>query len=343
MKNKLGFTLIELLAVIVILAIIALITTPIILNVIEDARKQAVKDSAYGYIDAVEKQIIVNKMDDNKEKLSNKVYKVSSLNAYGVMIKGEAPSNDSWVQIKNGQVVDYSLKIGVYVVNYDKVNKVAVVTKNGTIREAETGPVKIEATENDTHKGIVYLDPTNLDKTCKESDIVSTTGTKSGCMKWYIYDEEGNNYKMILDHNTTKGVAWSSLNVGNDTVGWQGSPRLISADEVAKITNNKSFNSATTTYSNWFYLDSNNQTAVASSTNKSKYAWLFDHTRLCASSGCNLSDSNTSGDGYYTSNLIYGGSFVWGVTRVGKLNFLSKTSTSYGIRPVITIPKSILE
>ncbi|MBR6689974.1 MAG: prepilin-type N-terminal cleavage/methylation domain-containing protein [Bacilli bacterium] len=40
MKNK-GFTLIELLAVIVILAIIALIATPIILGIIDDARKEA--------------------------------------------------------------------------------------------------------------------------------------------------------------------------------------------------------------------------------------------------------------------------------------------------------------
>ena len=38
---KKGFTLIELLAVIIILAIIALIATPIILNVIDDAKKSA--------------------------------------------------------------------------------------------------------------------------------------------------------------------------------------------------------------------------------------------------------------------------------------------------------------
>ena len=45
MKNK-GFTLIELLAVIVILAIIALIATPIILGIINDARTEAKKRSA---------------------------------------------------------------------------------------------------------------------------------------------------------------------------------------------------------------------------------------------------------------------------------------------------------
>lgn len=45
MKNK-GFTLIELLAVIVILAIIALIATPVILGIINDSRTQAKKRSA---------------------------------------------------------------------------------------------------------------------------------------------------------------------------------------------------------------------------------------------------------------------------------------------------------
>lgn len=39
--NKKGFTLIELLAVIVILAIIALIATPIVLGIINDARKSS--------------------------------------------------------------------------------------------------------------------------------------------------------------------------------------------------------------------------------------------------------------------------------------------------------------
>lgn len=45
MKNK-GFTLIELLAVIVILAIIALIATPIILGIINEARDEARERSA---------------------------------------------------------------------------------------------------------------------------------------------------------------------------------------------------------------------------------------------------------------------------------------------------------
>ncbi len=46
MKNKFGFTLIELLAVIIILAIVALIATPIILNVVDDAKISAGKSEA---------------------------------------------------------------------------------------------------------------------------------------------------------------------------------------------------------------------------------------------------------------------------------------------------------
>ncbi|MDD3049319.1 MAG: type II secretion system protein, partial [Bacilli bacterium] len=50
--NKKGFTLIELLAVIVILSIIAVITVPMIMNVIDKAKLGALEDSAYGLIES---------------------------------------------------------------------------------------------------------------------------------------------------------------------------------------------------------------------------------------------------------------------------------------------------
>ncbi len=50
---KKGFTLIELLAVIVILAVIAIIAVPIIINIIDDARRNAAVRSADGYVRAV--------------------------------------------------------------------------------------------------------------------------------------------------------------------------------------------------------------------------------------------------------------------------------------------------
>ena len=53
-KTKQGFTLIELLAVIVILAVIALIATPLIMNVINDAKRGAARDAGYNVIKAGE-------------------------------------------------------------------------------------------------------------------------------------------------------------------------------------------------------------------------------------------------------------------------------------------------
>ena len=51
-EKRKGFTLIELLAVIVILAIIALIATPVVLSMIERARKGAFTRSAEGVLNA---------------------------------------------------------------------------------------------------------------------------------------------------------------------------------------------------------------------------------------------------------------------------------------------------
>ena len=59
---KKGFTLIELLAVIVILAIIALIATPIVLSIINDSKESAVIRSAEFYVDTVENKIMQENM-----------------------------------------------------------------------------------------------------------------------------------------------------------------------------------------------------------------------------------------------------------------------------------------
>jgi len=65
MKNQKGFTLIELLAIIVILAIIAVITVPIILNVIDNAKRGTAQDSAYGYKDAISKYYVTEMFNNN--------------------------------------------------------------------------------------------------------------------------------------------------------------------------------------------------------------------------------------------------------------------------------------
>ena len=205
------------------------------------------------------------------------------------------------------------------------------------------------ASKTDKHKGIVYLDPTDLRKTCNASNSVSTTGTKEGCMKWYIFDDSGNNYTMILDHNTTATVAWNSTGSNSemkevasqlqeDTKTWDSSlnVRLITANEVAKITGNTKFD-ANEEGQSWFYLDGKKVTDK----NASQYAWLYDYTNGCTSNGCSIDDLNT--DGYWTSSSCTGSeSDVWIIYRDGSLTVSAVSDTDSGLRPVITISKSIL-
>ena len=343
MKRK-GFTLIELLAVIVILAIIALIATPTILGVIEKARKGASEQSALGYIDAVEKQVAINQVK-NENLINDGTYNVPMT---GITVKGEAPTK-GWLKIEKGMVTNYSFVIGKY-----------VVTKGSeTVKGDE--PTKSEEEVTKTYSvysngTTIYYNPETNTK-CNESDAVSTTGTKTGCMKWYTFNDEGENsstVNMILDHNTTATVAYNSTGTNTemkevttaltaDTSTWNSSlkAKLITADEVAKITGNTSFNGATSTSDSWFYLDSNNQTQTAKTQGASKYAWLFDYTNECTSYGCNVANSSTLG--YWTSTpTANSDSYVWYIRRDGFLTNYNAYSTSLGIRPVITISKDII-
>ena len=133
--KKRGFTLVELLAVIVILAIIAVIATPIILGVIEKSKKGAAENSALGYTEAVEKQIARNLLDeDATNDITDGVYEIAALTSKKVKVKGDTPS-EGWVEIEKKQVVSYSIKIGDYVVTYNKENKNTDTTKNGDIAQ----------------------------------------------------------------------------------------------------------------------------------------------------------------------------------------------------------------
>ena len=64
MRNMKGFTLVELLAVIVILAIVALVTAPVILNTINDSRISGAKDKAWGTIEAVKTSFAIVQSDE---------------------------------------------------------------------------------------------------------------------------------------------------------------------------------------------------------------------------------------------------------------------------------------
>ena len=122
-QRKNGFTLIELLAVIVILGIIALISVPIIMNIIEESRKGAFKASVQSVFKAYETYELKNNFEiKEKEKISildlplthkenftsGKVYKEEN------NVKVENISNDAYCAsgtLENLQIIEGSCDI----------------------------------------------------------------------------------------------------------------------------------------------------------------------------------------------------------------------------------------
>ena len=196
-KNTKGFTLIELLAIIVILAIIAVITIPVILNVIENSRKGASVDSAYGYKESVQQYYISKAVANHNDQAPSGYKKVSSLSSEGFSVSGDTPT-DGWVKLDKGQVIDYSLKFGDYVVSYDKTTNSAVPVKNG-----EIGPMPAAKLYSESNNTLTKKDKSQM----QVGDIV-VLETETLQEKFIVLNDPN------APTGTTALLAINNLNVG---------------------------------------------------------------------------------------------------------------------------------
>ena len=182
--------------------------------------------------------------------------------------------------------------------------------------------------------------------------IASNTGTISGCMKWYVYNdnEDSSTLNLILDHNTTSSLAYKSIDNDNllkeqlsvDTGEWHENIlniSLITANSIAKITNNTTWSPITSTTN--FYFENNIEETPTSYTEK--YKWLYDRTSInCIETGC-ANNNDVDIKGYWTNNSLSDGTKSWAVNYDGSIVSIDNTnSTEYGIRPVIKIYKSYI-
>lgn len=124
MKNK-GFTLIELLAVIVILAIIALIATPVILGIINDARKHAAEESAKLILSNVQLAYSTAYMNGSKDESGNKT-------------SGTVPTLDD-VRTKFNETMDKAVWTGMKIESSDKSVNCTVTTSDNKLVVSCTG------------------------------------------------------------------------------------------------------------------------------------------------------------------------------------------------------------
>ena len=402
MKRK-GFTLIELLAVIVVLAIIALIATPIVMNTIKSAKKGAAERSADNYIEAVETAVATKRLDNvilEGEYIIQPDGSLCPLSGCGendkdkviIEMEGNKPSGGT-ITINNGQVTtDSTMTIGEYDVSYDETTKKYTATKletysikynltnvsgdssNGTSITTKgvktlkftansgyvlpdsvtvtgatsawnkttgtltlskvTGDVTVTITGEEmppyTNGEVVYFNVTT-GKKCSSSDYTGTqsnVGVKSGCMKFYAFNDDGKDtVNLILDHNTTAKVAWVSkedylaaggtesdyesngkndkgpltllAQLKTDTDGWQGTidPSNYTMDQTGQTSNAK----YTIDYSSYKarLITSQEVAQISGNTSwnekvaaKSNWFYYFDSKTVSASDTCK--SGNTS-------------------------------------------------
>lgn len=360
MKKKKGFTLIELLAVIVILAIIALIATPIVLNLIEKARLGSAKDSAYGVRKAAQlyyQAILiddVNAINDSITISFNNGTVTSSLASdVEYKIDGTVPKSGNITITKDGEISG-SVVINNYVCSISNSENVEC----GKKKKYENGE-------------IVYFNPVNNEQCSnynednsltnyKGDEASKTTNKQNGCMRWFAYldDENATSVKLLADHNTTARIPWNDENnnvelensnlqseldelTSENGHNWKVSVTIISAYDVAIITGYEETNEVEwTNSSKWYVLETN--TNSRPNIYNGKYWWLYDRLSNCTDYGCHVNDNIVFNDGYWTRTIGSNNNKTWRISRDSSLYLEDITSSYMGIRPVIMVSKSKL-
>ena len=240
-----GFTLIELLAVIVILAIIALIAVPIVLGIIDDAKKSSVVRSGEFYIKGLELAIANSALTPDTGEVKDGEYNIINGNVclgtiagtgenrtcngelLEVEINGEVPS-EGLVAISNGQVAYVEgLKIG----NTKISSSVEGLTEseNRVVCEAVTEKTRLK----DKHYAFDSIDTNyntvletklsyigNIPEGKYEPGDEYFCEVKPGTIyRFYVLGTDGDNVKLIMNQNiTSKGTPATSTD--NGTVEW---------------------------------------------------------------------------------------------------------------------------
>ena len=340
MKNKKGFTLIELLAVIVVLAIIALIATPIVMNTIKNAKKGAAERSADNYVKAVEQKVAESRIDGTK--IANGTYNIqpdgnlcpasgcgeNDKDKITIDMSGTKPTSGT-VTISNGEVSQEEtiMTVGDYGVGY----KNGKISATDLSTELSKNLCVFISGETSYSFGAQYV--CELGDGEKRTFYVLEDGDTTSLI--YGRTAQAGEVSLIMSENLGDDVAWCTK---EDYIASGGT-----ASDFGSANNNKGALTAkaalSTRTANWNKI-----------TNKAKITLPTAH-QIAAASGKAFNYVSIIGIPKWLSNSIY-----W--TQTGASNnknyaayFVSDDNSLYeegvilepiGIHPVITISKSNL-
>ena len=342
--RKKGFTLIELLAVIIILAIIALIATPIILNVIEDARKSAGKSEASMILSGINNYCATSAMKSQLDETED-------ICADGVTTEEVS----KMVSLGNAEVLEVEYSNG-------KVTNLVVNSNAHKFTLCGDGSFAMddEVCTSDETGGDVALVGSPIEEKAKElvyeNNACKTDGTTyqymGGC---YIKGNPNNNYIWY------SGFLWRIMGINAD-----GTIRMITEDNVTAIPWGASNTAqdwdgshAKDWLNNYFYprLKGNNiiteQVWCSETTTSSSSARTNCTTNLSTEAAkvglLTLDEYNLAGgiSSYLNIGQVqwtmtpYTSSLAWFVYHNGNASDNSVSKTAYGLRAVINVNSDV--
>ena len=253
--KKRGFTLIELLAVIVVLAIIALIATPIVMNLIKNAGKGAAERSAERYLDAVETAIAADRL--NNPLIEDGTYLVDNngnLCLQGktctepdltVEINGNKPEAGSTIVIAGGQVVSSgtSMTIDDYTVTVDDKGKAEAETEDDDTELPEISDLI------DGKYTVVAISDDNFGEGFFQ--VLDENNEVVACNSFNYGFKNGMTVEQYIDNRSDLNVV--RVNDTNDQANWDTTKRYGVGDPILNITSPDTSNCTLLIEYNEFY------------------------------------------------------------------------------------------
>ncbi len=376
MKNK-GFTIIELLGVMIILSMIVLLVFPKIINSVKSNKSG---DEAIEKIIYSATSLYIDDNSDYYTKRNNKTYciKIKDL-VDNKNLKKPVKYKDK-KDITNYMTVKATYNDGF---DYEIVNNEDCIPtpprtyQNGEIVyfNVDTGEQCNDYTETQSNTGVksgcmkFYI--FNYDGGDKVNLILDHNTT--ALIVWNSSGSNASGPNEVLAQLKTDTASWVGTETPSNytmdqrgqryddsgayyTIDYSGyKARLITAQEIATITGNTTYDEVTST--DYYWLDTNttteSDTCTKGNTSGCKYGWLYDRISvLCTDYGClnNAvvpSSSMVTMSGYWTASSLSSSSSIsiaWIVYYTSNVcGVYIARSDVFGVRPVIEVLKSKLD
>ena len=314
MNMKKGFTLIELLAVIVILAIIALIATPIILDIINDAREESNERSVELYGTAIKNAIANSELNGTQIASGD----LSSTFLSTVQYDGSRVSCTTNKLYSDGNIYLAGCTVndkGNYTYGTEQVVEPNITVTASTASTKTTGNVPA----GEYAAGDEYI--INIGGADRIFFVLGENASDSSKIDLIMNQNIGDTVAWCSDEtqcmtngdwDNTKGPITANAYLASQTTSWEVAPTLPTKEQIE--------GAYTGTMPIWLY----------------DYLDDYDYVYI---------PHSVSGvDGYWTSfpdSVI--SSDAWIVRYRGIMSDYVLSDNLYGVRPVITISKSLLD